>query len=107
MPGCATVSSKHEPGSDFFYTQRAGANAVLADGSVKFLPGGLLESDKFPNLLKVGGFREEYLNGGWSRVGRRTHWPNCAAFAVWLASTGSMLVWAVRRKKKAVVSAVE
>ena len=107
-PGSLTVSSKHFPDDEFFtYSSNPGANVAFADGRVRFLPGGLLASDKFPDLLKVGGFREEYLDADWSYVGRRIHWPNCTAFAVWLASTGWLFVRAVRSRKKAVVSAVE
>jgi hypothetical protein len=99
-PGCVTPSSKHFPEHEFFtYSTRAGINVILADGSARFLPGGLLESRRFPELLKVGGFREEYLDTDWSDVGRHIHWPNCAAFAVWLASSGWLLVRAVRSRK--------
>jgi hypothetical protein len=107
-PGCATVSSKHPPDSEFFhYTPPPGANVALADGSVVFLPGDLLASDKFPDMLKVGGFREAYLEADWSGAGRRVNWPNCAALAVWLASVGWLLVRAVRSRKKASVPGVE
>ena len=67
-PGCATISSKHPPDSEFFhYTPLAGANVALADGSVVFLPGDLLASDKFPDMLKVGRFSGGIYRG---RLGR-------------------------------------
>ena len=95
------ASSKHPPDDGFFtYSPRPGAHVALADGSVWFLPGGLLSSDKFPDLLKVGGFREEYLKGPWGEYGRRIHWPNCIAFGVWIASSGWLMVRAVRSRKK-------
>jgi prepilin-type processing-associated H-X9-DG protein len=107
-PGSPTVSSEHFPGGEFFtYSSNPGANVAFADGHVSFLPGGLLASDRLPDLLTVGGFREEYLDANWSVAGQRIHWPNCTAFAVWLASTGWLFVRAVRSRKKAVVSAVE
>jgi hypothetical protein len=107
-PGSVKVSSKHFREHEFFtYTPRAGVNVALADGSVCFLPGGLLDSDKFPDLLKVGGFRKEYLEADWADVGRRIHWTNCTAFAVWLASSGWLLVRAVRSRKKPSELAVE
>jgi hypothetical protein len=107
-PGCVTPSSKHFPEHEFFtYSTCAGVNVILADGSARFLPGGLLESKKFPELLRVGGFREEYLDPGWSDVARRIHWPNCAAFAVWLASSGWLLVRAVRSRKTAGVETIK
>ena len=82
-------SSRHEPESDFFhYPPPPGINVALADGSVHYLPGELLKSDKLPDLLKVGGFREEYLDGAWTTSDQRIHWPNCLALAVWLASVG-------------------
>ena len=107
-PGCATVSSKHPPDSEFFhYTPPAGANVALADGSVVFLPGDLLASDKFPDMLKVGRFREAYIEADWGGVGRRINWPNCAALAVWLASVVLLMYRAVRSRKKASVPGVE
>jgi hypothetical protein len=107
-PGCATVSSKHEPDSEFFhYTPPTGGNVALADGSVKFLPGDLLASSKFPDVLKVGSFREAYIEANGGGVGRRIHWPNCLALVVWVASSGWLLVRAVRSRKKASMSAVE
>ena len=90
-------SSRHEPESDFFhYPPPPGINVALADGSVHYLPGELLKSDKLPDLLKVGGFREEYLDATWTTSDQRIHWPNCLALAVWLASVGLLLYRAVR-----------
>jgi hypothetical protein len=108
VPGCATVSSKHVPNDEFFtYAPRPGAHIALADGSVHFLPGGLLASGKLPDLLKPGGCREEHVDGNWPEVGRRIHWTNCTALAVWLASSGWLLVRAVRSRKKPVEPVVE
>ena len=101
-PESPTVSGKHFPNDEFFtYSLNSGASVASADGHVRFLPAGLLASDKFPDLLKVAGFREEYLDAHWSDVGRRIHWTNCTALAVWLASTGWLLVRAVRSRKAA------
>jgi hypothetical protein len=106
-PGCLTVSSKHFPNEFFTRSLRVGAYAALANGNRPFLSGGLLASDKFPDLLKVGGFREEYIKTDWCSVGRRIDWTNCAWLAVWLASSGWLLVRAARSRKKVCVSAVE
>jgi len=107
-PGCATVSSRHASDSEFFHcTPPPGAHVALADGSVKFLPGDLIASDKFPDMLKVGGFREAYLDSDWSGARRPINWPNCAALVVWLASVGLLMYRAVRSRKKVSVPGEE
>jgi prepilin-type processing-associated H-X9-DG protein len=107
-PDCVTVSSNHFPDNGFFVkTIRAGVNVVMADGSVRFVPGGLLASDKFPDLLKVGGAREKYFFADWGDGGQRIDWPNCAAAAIWLASSGWLLVRAMRSRKPTAAPAVE
>jgi hypothetical protein len=104
---CVAPSSQHVPDSDFFhYSPPAGINVVLADGSVHFLTGELLDSDKLPDLLKAGGFREEYRDGSWAARHQRIHWPNCLALAVWLASVGLLLFRAVRSRKMLAAKAV-
>ena len=100
-PSCILPSSRHGSNEFFTHAPRSGSNIALADGSVRFLPGGLLASDKFPGLLKVGGCREEYLQTDWPDVGRRIHWPHCIVFAVWLVSSGWLMVRAVRSREKA------
>jgi len=102
-PGCVTPSSKHADNDFFTYTTRAGGNVALADGNTEFVPAGLLDSD----MLKVGGFRREYLEFNWANADRHIHWTNCAAFAVWVGSSGWLLVRAVRSRKKAGMPAGE
>jgi hypothetical protein len=107
-PGCETVSSKHFPDNEFFVkTIRAGVNVALADGNTPFLRSGLLASDKFPDLLKVGGAHEKNLYADWGDGGQRIDWPNWAAAAIWLASSGWLLVRATRSRKKTATPAVE
>ena len=104
-PGCVTPSSKHLSNDEFFtYTPSAGVNVALADGCVKFLPAGLLDSS--PELLKVGGFREENVKP-YIAASRRINWTNCAALAVWLASVALLLYRAVWSRKKAILVGVE
>jgi hypothetical protein len=99
-----TVSSKHPSGSDFFhYTPTAGANVALADGSVRFLSGKLLDSGKLPDLLAVGGFLEEYVDGTWATRHQRIHWPNCIALAIWFFSV-SLLIFRAAQSRKALAA---
>jgi hypothetical protein len=100
-PNCAAPSSHHEPDSDFLcYLPPPGAHIALADGSVDFADGALLEPSKLPELLKVGGFHEEYTDRTWIASRRPFHWPNCLALAVWLTSVGLLLYRAMRSAKK-------
>jgi hypothetical protein len=95
-PGCVTVSSKHFPDHDFLtYARQAGVNVALADGSVHFLPGDMVSSREFPDLLMIGGFREEYLNGS-GPAETRIHWPHSIAFATLIVSSAWLLLRAAR-----------
>ena len=93
------VSSKHFPDDFFFYTPRAGAHVALADGNVRFLHGGLLADGRLPDLLRVGGFQEKYLDVSWPADGRKIHWPHCIAFTVWIVSIVLLLHWSVRCRR--------
>jgi hypothetical protein len=98
----AIISSKHMPNDNFFfYSPRTVVNCALADGSKCCLPSGLVASDKLPDVLKIGGAREEYLAADWPEKPLRTHWLNCMAFAVWVASLGLLVNRAVRSRKPA------
>ncbi len=44
-------------------------------------------------VLRVGAWRE-------GELARRLNWPNIAAFLVWLLSVGTLLVGAVRSRKR-------
>jgi hypothetical protein len=72
-------SSNHGRKSDFFQTYEhcCEINAAMADGSVQCLPVGSLSIDK-PRI--------------------RWNWPNIAALAIWLLSTGTLLIAAVRSR---------
>lgn len=97
------VSSKHKPCGDeeyFTYNPRPGAHVALADGSVRFVPGGLLAPERLPELLKIGGFHEELLQADWRGRGELIYWPRCIAVVVWPFAIGCLMVLAVRGRKK-------
>jgi hypothetical protein len=96
-----TVSSHHFPNPTFFFrSPPAGVNVALADGSVRFLLGELLEAHKWSDLLQIGGLREEYFKEDYSIPDRPIHWPNCIALAVWLASVAVLMSRAIQARRK-------
>jgi hypothetical protein len=96
------ITGKHTPESNFFFhTPEAGIIVSLADGSQQFLPGESLTPRELPKLLKIGGFREEYMADNGKLINRRIHWPHCIALAVWLASVAWLLTLAVRSRRAA------
>ncbi len=104
----AMISSKHFPDTEFFFhTTRAGVNVAMADGSVHHMPGGALESDVLPDLLKIGGYQQDVVDRKWGMGGRRIDWSNCIVFAVWLLSTGGLLWLAVRSRKTSIAAVAE
>lgn len=106
FPGALKVSSRHYCDDGFFtYILESGANVAFADGSVRFLFPELVASDKLLDLLRVGGVQAEDreswdVGANLPDVPRRIHWPNCIAFTVWLASSGLLMVRAVRSRRK-------
>jgi prepilin-type processing-associated H-X9-DG protein len=98
-----TLLSNHGPQEDFFfkYDHGCGANVVMADGSVHYLPPGSLSAEHLRKILQVGGYREEENQSGDALFGegRRLNWPNIAALTVWLLSVGVLLYRAVRSRK--------
>ncbi len=101
------ISSRHLPAKEFFsYTIKPGVNVAMADGSVHHMPGGALESDVLPDLLKIGGYQQDVVDRKWGMGGRRIDWSNCIVFAVWLLSTGGLL-WLAVRSRKTSIAAVE
>jgi hypothetical protein len=96
----ADISSHHISSHGFFFHDTwTGAGVALGDGSVKFLPAGAFHDPRFPSFLRVGGFRQEFQDAPWPDEPLQIHWPNCAAFAVWLASVGLLMFRAVRSRK--------
>jgi hypothetical protein len=97
-----TPSSQHTPQSDFFfhYAPKHGAHVATADGAVYFLPSELFDSKKYPDLLKIGGFKKEYQDEAWPNAAPRIHWPNCLAFTAWLVSIGLLLHRAIQAGRK-------
>jgi prepilin-type processing-associated H-X9-DG protein len=92
----------------FYHETPSGANVAFVDGSIRFLPAGLFAAKNLRQLLAVGGANEEYIENPLNTTDElRIHWPHCIAFAVWVASSGLLLVWAVRSRKKGGVTGGE
>jgi hypothetical protein len=96
MAGSPAISSNHGLHEHFFFTYGPGVNVALADGSVCYLSLGNRPPDDLRKLLQIGGFREEEAGA----PERHPNWSNIAALAVWLLSVGTLLVTAVRSRKK-------
>jgi type II secretory pathway pseudopilin PulG len=91
------VSSNHSMLKEFFYADPpVGFNAILGDGSVRYIPLESRSPDDLRKLLEIGGLRNE-ANG---LIARRLNWPNIATLAVWLVSVGALLTAAVRGRKR-------
>jgi hypothetical protein len=97
----AMISSKHFSGNDFFsYSPNTVVYCAMADASKVCFSSSLVTNDRFADLLKIGGWQQEF--SAWP-LDERIHWPHCMAFAVWVVSSGWLLVRAVRSRKKASV----
>jgi hypothetical protein len=101
-----TAFSRHGCSHTFFcdYESCAGVNVAMTDGSVRFLGCGCLASEVLRNILRIGGCTQEAAEGSFSlqpTVTMHINWTNCTAFAVWLASSGWLVIRAVRSRKKA------
>ena len=100
------VSGKHGQGKNFFYIydRPSGVNVAMADSSVNYLPPGSFSTAGLRNMLRIGGFGEEEQTriSSLSTYGGepRLNWPNIAALAMWLASVGTLLIGAVRSRKR-------
>ncbi len=95
----STVHGSHVRDNEYFYYPApSGKNAAFADGSAKFLPASIFASNKLQNLLTKGACKEE--NANYFQEELRINWYKCIAFAIWLASTGLLLVWAVWTRKR-------
>jgi hypothetical protein len=95
------VSSRHFPNPTFFFrSPPAGVNVALADGSVRFLPGELLEAHRWSDLLQIGGLREEYFKENHPITSRPIHWPNCIALTIWLASVAVLMSRVIQARRK-------
>jgi prepilin-type processing-associated H-X9-DG protein len=99
----AILSSKHGQQKEFFFTYdfTAGVNVAMADGSVRFLRTRNRSAEELRKILQIGGYTDaeirsddNYLAAG------HPNWPNIAALAVWLLSVSTLLVLAVRSRKK-------
>jgi len=102
-----TVSSEHLPSGFFFHVPQAKVHVAMPDGDVQFLPEELFDGPKSSDLLKVGGFPQEYLDKEWSMSEGRIHWPHCIAFTVWSMSVGLLLYRAFQRRKQLAATLIE
>ena len=76
------ISGRHTASGGFFFQDEvAGANALLSDGSVCFLPVGLP-----PETLRGLFTGDEKAMQACTAYQRRIHWTNCAALAVLILS---------------------
>jgi prepilin-type processing-associated H-X9-DG protein len=103
-PPAVNVSSQHGTRKSFYFTYSdpAGANVALADGSVQFLPPAALAPNVLPKLLKIGGCTDENIARLSAPVigQRQPNWDNIVALAVWLLSVGWLFYRAVRSRKR-------
>jgi prepilin-type processing-associated H-X9-DG protein len=96
----ATASSNHSSAKQAArYRERGGANVAMADGSVWYLCGSLLGSDKAPKLYEIGGCPREYYLDEPTRPSQPHPWTGGIALTVWLASVGLLLYRAARARK--------
>jgi hypothetical protein len=106
--GPATVSSNHMTAKEAArYRERGGGYVAMADGHVWYLRGRLLDSDKAPNLFRIGGCPEEYFLDEPISPSQPHPWSNGIALTVWLASVGILLYRAARSRKKLAVNGAE
>ena len=93
-------SNNHGQREEFFFTydRDTRVNVAMADGSVHYLWTAGRSSEDLHKILEIGACgdasREALFDVG------RPNWPNIAALAVWLVSVGTLLVGAVRSRKK-------
>lgn len=80
--------------------ERVGAYAAMADGSVLYLSGQLLDSDKAPSLYKVGGCPKTHLLGDPFTAHQPNPWTTFTALLIWLASVSLLLFRAVKSRRK-------
>jgi hypothetical protein len=88
-------SSNHGAGSQ--------VTVAMADGNTRWLTPRDLSRERLRKILQIGGFndKEGDTNQGSSVAENRSpNWPNIAALAVWLLSVATLLVGAVRGRKR-------
>jgi hypothetical protein len=108
MPAMAMAAHQCGNKDDFLFTYEHGASVhvAMADGRVRFLKTDGLSDDDLREVLEVGACADGKIG---SRLvvdddQRRVNWPNIAALAVWLLSVGTLLVGAVRSRKRRAAS---
>jgi hypothetical protein len=100
--GSPAISSNHGLSGQFFFIYVPGVNVAMADGTVRFLHTGNRSADDLRKILQIGGYTDAEINSDEDYLaGWRLNWPNIAALLVWLASVGTLLVLAVRGRKRA------
>lgn len=82
----------------FYHPTPSGANAVFADGYVRFLPASMLTPDKLEKLFAIGGYDENMAGDTLLVEDLQVNWYNCAALAAWVLSVIALLYWAIRTR---------
>jgi hypothetical protein len=106
-PGSVMVSNKHwcyrrDLLYDYEYDSFASSNVALLDQSVESLPMQSRTIKNLPNLLRIGGWKEEdYDLGAYGPTHFKAtlRWCSCAALAVWIVSVNLLLYRAARNRK--------
>jgi hypothetical protein len=101
----ALIPSSHHGGHDedffFLYDSEQRFIAAMADGSVQVIHVNGLSPAQLRQLFEIGGCTEEVLAFAKDvPTVIRPNWPNIAALAVWLVSVGTLLVVALRSRKR-------
>jgi hypothetical protein len=98
------LMSPHGRRQDFLFTYDGipGVHVATVDGKVHFLRTGNRSPEELRRVLQIGGFTEEEMGSPGDLYGevRRPDWPNIAALLVWLLSVVTLLVGAVRSRKR-------
>ena len=93
-------SSNHNSQSGFFITYDP--CVVMADGRLRYLRPTSLSAENLRKILQVGACTEEAVDSYGTSYddGSRLNWPNITALAVWLISVGTLLIHAVRSRRR-------
>jgi hypothetical protein len=95
----------------FYHKSSSKTNVALVDGSVHTWPAGFLKSSIFPKAFRIGGLaavqQSDIERFSYDPFRIHIHWANCIALAVWLGSTGLLMLTAVRSRRKGKVECGE
>jgi len=83
----------------FYLPTPLGANALFADGTVRFLPANMLTPDKLERLFAIGGYDENLDRDDSEPEDLQINWYNCIMLALWVLSVVALLYWAIRTRQ--------